>query len=165
MRNSKNEKWKPIEDFEGYLISDKGRVMNSKTGRILKPSDNGFGYYQVSLSKNGQRTMKRVSRLVGEAFIDNPNELETINHIDENKHNNKVDNLEWLSRGDNVRYSLSKPVEQYDLFDGELLATYPSTKAVERLTGFDSANVSKACRGQYKKAYGYIWNMQIIKTK
>ena len=157
MSKSKNEQWRSIEGFDNYLVSNKGRVMNSKTGRILKPADNRQGYEQVILCKDGKGTNKRVNRLVAQAFIDNPNNLETVNHIDEDKHNNNVDNLEWMSRGDNVRYSLSKPVEQYDLKSGELLATYPSTNAVERLMGFNQSTISKACRGQRKKAYGYIW--------
>lgn len=160
MHKSNIEQWRNIKEFDNYFVSNQGRIMNGKTGRILRPADDGHGYEQVCLSKNGQRTMKRISRLVGEAFIDNPNELETINHIDQDKRNNKVDNLEWLSRGDNVRYSLAKPVEQYDLFSGELLATYPSANAVERLTGYYQGNISKVCRGQYKKAYGYIWKYQ-----
>lgn len=156
MKNT-NEQWRSIEGFENYLVSNKGRIMNGKTGRILRPRDNGHGYEIVWLCKDGKGTNKHVHRLVGEAFIDNPNDLETINHIDQDKHNNNVENLEWLSRGDNIRYSLSKPVEQYDLESGELLATYPSTMAVERLMGFANQCISMACRGQYKKAYGYIW--------
>ncbi len=157
MSKSKNEQWRSIKEFDNYLVSNKGRVMNAKTGRILKPVDDGHGYEQVNLYKDGVTSTKKVHRLVGVAFIDNPNNLETINHIDEDKSNNKADNLEWLSLGDNVRYSQSKQVEQYDLKSGELLTTYPSVNAVERLTGYGKGLISKACRGQYKKAYGYIW--------
>lgn len=156
MKN-KNEQWRSIEGFDNYLVSNKGRIMNGKTGRILRPADDGGGYDKVVLCKNGITSTKKVHRLVAQAFIDNPNNLETVNHIDEDKHNNNVENLEWLSSGDNTRYSLSKPVEQYDLYSGELLATYPSTMAVERLMGFGNSTISMACRGQYKKAYGYIW--------
>lgn len=160
MRKSKNEQWRSIEGFDNYLVSNKGRVMNSKTGRILRPADDSRGYERVILCKDGKRTNKKVHRLVAQTFVDNPNNLETVNHIDENKHNNNVENLEWMTQGDNVRYSLSKPVEQYDLESGELLATYPSTRAVERLMGFDHRTISRACRGQYKKVYGYIWKYQ-----
>lgn len=160
MSKSNVEQWKNIKEFDNYLVSNQGRVMNAKTGRILKAWDNTKGYDYVTIRNDEGISKRRVSRLVGEAFIENPNNLETINHIDQDKHNNNADNLEWLSRGDNVRYSLSKPVEQYDLESGELLATYPSTMAVERLTGFSNGNISAACRGQYKKAYGYIWKYQ-----
>lgn len=157
MSKSKNEQWRSIKEFGNYLVSNQGKVMNAKTGKILKPYDNRNGYERVKLYKDGKKIQKQVHRLVGVAFIDNPNNLETINHIDQDKHNNNVDNLEWMSQGDNVRYSLSKAVEQYDLKSGELLATYPSTMAVERLMGFANSTISMACRGQYKQAYGYIW--------
>ena len=153
----KNETWKQITEYDNYLVSNKGRVMNAKTGRILRPASNRHGYDKVVLCKNGKGAYKLVHRLVGEAFIDNPNNLETINHIDQDKHNNCVENLEWMSRGDNVRYSQSKPVEQYDLYSGELLAIYPSVRAVERLTGFANQGISAACRGMCKQMYGYIW--------
>lgn len=159
MKN-KNEQWRSIKEFDNYLVSNKGRIMNGKTGRILRPADNGYGYEQVILCKDGKKMHKHVHRLVAQAFIDNPNDLETVNHIDENKHNNCVENLEWMSNGDNNRYSKSKPVEQYDLESGELLATYPSTRAVERLMGFNQSAISKACNGQYKQMYGYIWKYQ-----
>lgn len=160
MSKSKNEQWRSIKEFDNYLVSNKGRIMNGKTGKILKPADNGHGYEIVDLYQNGKRKKLRVHRLVAQAFIDNPNNLETINHIDENKHNNCVENLEWMSNGDNIRYSQAKPVEQYDFESGELLATYPSTRAVERLTGFYQSAISAACRGQFKQMYGYIWKYQ-----
>ena len=156
--NYKNkEKWKNVDGFDNYLVSNKGRVMNGKTGRILRPASDGHGYDKVVLCKNGITSTKKVHRLVGEAFIDNPNELDTINHIDENKHNNTADNLEWLSLADNIRYSNCKPVEMYDLKSGRLLCTFNSLTECSRLTGFDDSTISMACRGQYKKAYGYIW--------
>ena len=157
MSKSKNEQWRSIKEFDNYLVSNKGRIMNAKTGKILRPADDGGGYPMVNLCKEGKPKLKKVHRLVGEAFIENPNNLETINHIDEDKHNNNVENLEWLSRGDNIRYSQAKPVEQYDLESGRLICTYSSLSDCCRMTGFDISLISKACRGQYKKAYGYIW--------
>lgn len=160
MSKSNVEQWKNIKEFDNYLVSDKGRVMNAKTGKILKASRSSNGYDYVTLYNQDGVSRKRVGRVVGEAFIDNPNNLETINHIDEDKHNNNADNLEWLSRGDNVRYSLSKAVEQYDLKSGRLICIYSSVSDCSRLAGFDDSTISKACRGQYKQAYGYIWKYQ-----
>ena len=134
--------------------------MNSKTGRILRPADNRQGYEKVVLCKNGITSTKQVHRLVAQAFIDNPNDLETVNHIDENKHNNNVENLEWMNLADNIRYSQSKPVEQYDLNSGRLICTYSSLSDCCKMTGFDLSAISKACRGMYKRAYNYIWKYQ-----
>ena len=160
MSKSNVEQWKNIKEFDNYLVSNQGRVMNAKTGRILKAWESSNGYDYVDLSNQDGVSKKRVGRLVGEAFIENPKNLDTINHKDEDKHNNNADNLEWLSRADNVRYSQSKPVEQYDYKSGRLVCTYSSLSDCSRLTGFSNGVISMACRGQYKQAYGYIWKYQ-----
>lgn len=157
MNKSKNEQWRSIKEFENYLVSNKGRIMNGKTGRILRPASDRYGYEKVNLYNNGKSKPLRVHRLVAQAFIDNPNDHETINHIDENKHNNCVENLEWMSVGDNIRYSQAKPVEQYDLESGRLICTYSSLSDCCKMTGFDQSAISRACRGMYKRAYNYIW--------
>ena len=155
--SNENEQWKTIEGFENYLVSDQGRVMNAKTGKILKAGRNQYGYYLVVLCKDGVKKTKLVSRLVAEAFIPNPEGLETVNHINKVKTDNRVENLEWMTQGDNVRYSRAKPVEQYDLYDGRLIATYQSLTDCCELTGYCQSAISKACNGQYKRAYGYTW--------
>ena len=156
MKNTK-EIWKKIDGYDGYEVSKQGRIKNTMTGRILKPQDNGGGYEQVTLCKDGKSKKLQVHRLVAQAFIDNPNDLETVNHIDEDKHNNNVENLEWLSSGDNTRYSQSKQVNQYDLQSGRLICTYSSLSDCCRITGFNQSTISMACRGMYKRAYDYIW--------
>lgn len=99
------EIWKEIEGFEGlYEISTQGRVRNIITGLIKKGSDNGHGYLCYGLYKNGKRKSKYGHRLVAQAFIPNPEKLKEINHIDENRKNNNLDNLEWISRKGNCNY-------------------------------------------------------------
>lgn len=94
----------PYSDFKHYSISNNGKVVNSITNRTLKPLyQKGSGYYTVTLYNKGKKMMTFIHRLVAEAFILNPNNLETVNHIDHNKLNNNVDNLEWMSRGDNAK--------------------------------------------------------------
>lgn len=103
----KMEMWKPISGYEGlYEVSNFGRVKSLKFGKekILTPG-NYKGYLSVQLCKDGKRKMMRVHRLVAEAFIPNPNKLETVNHKDEDKTNNSANNLEWMSSVDNVAYS------------------------------------------------------------
>ena len=168
----KNENWKAISGYEGlYEVSDMGRVKSlnyNHTGKekILKPKKSHCGYLNVNICKDGHAKSVRIHRLVATAFISNPNNLETINHKDEDKTNNTVDNLEWMSQKDNNNYgthnkrvseSLSKQVQMFDKYTGELLATFPSLMEAERVTGIDDGNISKCCLGKIKSAGGYIW--------
>lgn len=99
------ENWKPVIGYEGYYeVSDLGRVMNSKTGYILTPYPNEKGYLRVILFKNGKMSHKRIHRLVADAFIPNPMNYPHINHKDENKTNNCVNNLEWCNPKYNINY-------------------------------------------------------------
>ena len=101
------EIWKDISGFEGvYEISSYGRVRSVKSGRILSTSKCGGcrGYISVCLSKNGKRYGKLVHRLVAEAFIENTDNLPEVNHKDEDKSNNRVDNLEFCDHKYNMNY-------------------------------------------------------------
>ena len=163
------ETWKSIAGYEGlYEVSDLGRVKSLKYGkeRILKPGGDTHGYLQVILCKDGHVKKFTVHRLVATAFISNPHNLETINHKDEDKTNNLVSNLEWMSLKDNINYgthnkrvaeSLSKQVQMFDKSTGELLATFPSTMEAEKVTGIDHSSISKCCLGKRSSAGGYIW--------
>ena len=166
------ETWKAIDGYEGiYEVSDKGRVKslgNNKFGKekILKPGKTHVGYLRVTIYKDGHAKRLLVHRLVAEAFIQNPNNLETVNHKDEDKTNNVASNLEWMSIADNINYgtrnkrvaeSLSKPVQMFDKKTGELLATFPSLMEAERVTGIPCSNISKCCLGKRKSSGGYIW--------
>ena len=101
------EIWKDIEGYEGlYQVSNLGRVKSlqmyanggyKKRVKILKPCNNGNGYYVVYLMKNKKRSVNYIHRLVAQAFLKNFNNYKCINHKDENKSNNNVDNLEWCS--------------------------------------------------------------------
>lgn len=97
----KMENWKKIADFDNYSVSDKGRVRNDKTGRILKLNKLINGYEQVSLSKNCFVTCMLVHRLVANAFIQNPDNKPQVDHIDNCKINNCVENLRWVNQSEN----------------------------------------------------------------
>lgn len=93
---------KEIKNYEGlYTISNKGVIRSLYTGKIIKQYLNRYGYYQVRLYKNRKPRNFTVHRLVAETFIPNIHNAESVNHIDGNKTNNKVENLEWCSFSDN----------------------------------------------------------------
>lgn len=154
------EHWKPVVGYEEhYEVSDMGNVRSLKFGKekILKPGEHNGGYLQVGLCKDGHRKYLLVHRLVAEAFIKNPNNLDTVNHKDEVKTNNVASNLEWMSMKDNINYSQARQVQMFDKSTGELLATFPSTREAARVTGINPSHISECCNGKKKSAGGYIW--------
>lgn len=113
----------------------------------------------------------KIHRLVAKAFIPNPNNKSEVNHKDEDKTNNCLTNLEWITRKDNLNYgsrnerssrslinhqSISKSVLQYSL-DGEFIKEWSSTRQIERELGFLSGNISQCCNEKIKTSYRYVW--------
>ena len=164
------EEWKDIRDYEGlYQISNKGNVKslgNNKTKKekILKSSVNKRGYLDVKLCKNGKHKNFRINRLVAEAFISNPNNLPQVNHKNEIKDDNRVENLEWCdakynnnfgTRKERVAEKLSKPVLQINKTTNEIISEFPSTIEVKRQLGI--SHISECCLGKRNTAGGYKW--------
>lgn len=163
--------WKVIEGHENYSISDTGVVKNNTNGKILKPFETYNKYLRVNL--NGKYL--RIHLLVANAFLQNrKGDCNQINHIDGNKANNNVSNLEWCTAKENIRHAHAigiKPINykniqypkaiiQTDLNDN-FIAKYESTMEVQRILGFNNSNVSKVCRGVQRTAYGYKWHYAI----
>ena len=170
------EIWCTINGYEGqYQVSDQGRVRSLKFGkeRIRKPIRNTQGYLQVDLWKNGDIKNWLVHRLVAQAFIPNPDNLPQVNHKDEDKENNSVQNLEWCDGKYNINYGtriqrvsdkmtngkLSKPVLQYTK-SGKLVREWKSARDVERNLGYFHNYISNCCNGKCRFAYGYIWKFK-----
>ena len=175
------EIWKDITGYEGiYQVSNTGRVRRVgdyknqssswKSGyKILRAGDNGRGYLFVNLSKDNKRCRKYVHRLVAEEFIPNPMNKKTVNHIDCDKSNNSVDNLEWATYQENNDHAIntmrlnglsrknnkaSMPVIQYDL-DMNYIAEYPSLREAERVTG--NLGIWSCVSGRTKTSNNCIW--------
>ena len=166
-----------IKGWERYQITDDGRVWSKITNRWMKLKPTEDGYLRVQLcGEHGERRQVCVHRLVAEAFIPNPDNLPQVNHKDEDKTRNVVDNLEWCSSQYNNTYNdrhlkcawkvkLSntiangKPINQYTL-DGELVATYPSAWEASRQTGFTKQGIMIACHGGQRKGNRWVNTLQ-----
>lgn len=164
------EHWLPVKGYEGlYEISDWGRVKSLNyrgTGKeqILHQTQNKSGYMYVPLHKDGKTKSCRVHRLVAEAFVPNPNNLPEVNHIDENKQNNRSENLEWCDRLSNVRHgtgiersraSHSIAIEQVDM-TGNVVKEWVSSRDAER-NGYHSGAIIACCKGKKRSYKGYFW--------
>lgn len=173
------EIWKDIKDYEKlYQISNLGRIrskertINHKTtyggkyhvkSKILKPKIDK-GYYRIGLLKNGIKKFYGVHRIVAEAFIENPNNYNIINHKDENPLNNNVDNLEWCTQKYNVNYGnanykrikkLSIKIKQYDL-NGNYIKTWDSMNEAIRYYN-NNTKICQCCKGKVNNACGFKW--------
>lgn len=163
------ENWRVINGFSRYMISDKGRVKSLISNKIIKPMDNGK-YYQVKIfSDDKKASHPLIHRLVCQHFIDNPNNLPSVNHRDEDKHNNCVENLEWCSMKDNCNYGTrnermakskvngktSKAVLQYDL-KGNLIKEWNSALDAQEI-GVCRSAIQKCTTGIHSTCNGFIW--------
>ena len=174
------EIWKDIEGYEGmYQVSNMGRVRSldrvkpNSGGQIAKGSlkkfgDNGNGYKIVNLYKDNKSCMKYVHRLVAMAFIPNPSNLHIINHKDEDKSNNRYENLEWCTQKYNANYGThtrrvkesfitngnNRPVYVYDM-NGVFLKTFDCSNDVCRELNIGRRALYSVCQGVVKSSKGY----------
>ena len=178
------EEWRDIKGYEGkYMVSNKGNIKSlnyRRTGKekIIKGVPDGHGYLQVKLYKDGKDKKGKIHRLVAQAFLENPNSLPEVNHKNEDKTDNRVENLEWCSRLYNNTYNgrakkvgkklrgrkqseehikkKSKPVFSIDKESG-LIMWWQSATEASRQTGIAQGNISNCCTGKLKSARGHIW--------
>lgn len=170
-----NEEWRDVVGYEGkYQVSSLGRVRNSLTLKVLKNTNNR-GYQSVGLfsSVKKRQLTYLVHRLVALSFIENPNGLLIINHKDENRGNNRVENLEWCDNYYNNSYGTKnermlktrvanktqtapRMVAQYDL-NGRFINLYESLHEAGRRTNSDYRAIFTCCSGGMISHRGYIW--------
>lgn len=180
-----NEIWKDIEGYEGlYQVSNLGNVKSlnyrhhggtSNLHQYRLPQ----GYMVVHLYKDNKKKMHYVHRLVGQAFLDNPQNLPEINHINENQSDNSVENLEWCSSKYNTNYSRVKHPERYFTSingkrtnkktkysnfvinqlakDGTIIKQWNNISEIVRTTEFKHSAIVRCCKDNRKTACGYKW--------
>lgn len=170
------EVWKDIKGYEGlYQVSNLGRVLSIRNNRILKPySDKaGKGYYYIHL-KRGKNS--KIHRLVAQAFLPNPENKDTVNHIDGNTKNNQLNNLEWATHQENCLHRVyvlgqhngeykMRRIEMRDITNKSLRIVFPSIsqairwlKSNTKYKNASTTNISAVCSGKRHYAYGYVWN-------
>lgn len=164
------EQWAEIKDFEDYFISSKGRVKSFKrdkeNGKIMSFGSSGK-YYTVVLRKNNKIYNKYIHRLVAETFIPNEKQLPQVNHIDEDTHNNCVENLEWITQKDNNNYGTrlkransnrSENIPHYRPVKCiELNKIFPSISAAAREMNVRDSSIRKACIGKSQTCKQFHW--------
>lgn len=162
-----HEKWISIKGYENlYTISNTGKIKN-KNNKLIKTKIGINGYEQVCLHNNSKVKYFLVHRLVALHFIKNNNECKSqVNHIDGNKLNNVVTNLEWVTPLYNTRHSIingltnnNKKIAQISRDNGKILRTFNSIKEAAIYTGSEkhNAHIIDCCKGRRNNAYGYMW--------
>ena len=168
------EIWKDIDGFNGvYQVSNLGRVKSverirkGKSGsnvyvpeKILKCKNDKDGYKECALCVGTHKKQKsyRVHRLVAEAFLPNPNNYLIINHINEIKDDNRVENLEWCTNEYNCRYSLAKPIIQFSI-NNDFIQKWDCIADIKNNLNIDGSTISKCCKNtpHHKTAKGFKW--------
>ena len=191
------EIWKDVVNFKGYYIvsnignvksvdryvEGKNRSLRFQKGISMNIQENKKGYLVVILHKHGLHYQKLVHRLVAEAFIENPYDLPQVNHKDANKHNNCVENLEWITNYDNMQHAIEHncfhdftdkqlnavknnlefanikrriPVAKCDN-DWNIIDKYESIISAAKINNLSDSHIAQCCNGKRKSCGGYKW--------
>lgn len=160
------EMWKDCRGYEGkYQISNQGRVWSIGSQKYISICTDRDGYLYANLyAKNGKCRKEKVHRLVALAFIDNPEGKTQVNHLDENKQNNCVDNLEWVTPKENANYGTRNErvgkALSITVCCVELDKVFYGAREAARQTGVDQSSIIKCCKGKAKTAGGFHWRYQ-----
>lgn len=166
------EIWRDIPGYEGlYQASNMGNIKSLfRYKKQLKAHTQPTGYKSVTLYKNHKKYFKLVHRLIAQTFIPNPDNKPAVNHLDENKANNKVSNLEWVTNKENQNYGhcmlkmakkQGKPLIQYSL-DGEKIDEFYSGGDAESKTGISRYKISLVANDIRHQAGGFLWRFKDV---
>lgn len=154
-------KYTKIQNFETYGVSKKGEVINLKTQRILKLVKTPHGYLSVGIIFGGKKRSFRVHRLVAQTFIPNPENKPQVNHIDGDKLNNDVSNLEWVTHTENIKHAFEnnliktkKPIQLIKISDGTVLY-FESTAEASRFLGVNNGTLNAVLKRKRLSIHGY----------
>ena len=172
-----NEIWRPIEGFEQYDVSNLGRIRSKDRfvnirsygkrlikGQILSPHKGRGGYLYIALCFGSKHKSFKVHRLVAQAFIPNPGNKPQVNHIDNDRQNNRVDNLEWVTAEENNAWKVAcgrsgnkckKPIKATDIKTGNSII-FESTLAAQK-NGFSRAAIWRCMTGEYSHHHGHTF--------
>ena len=159
IKNKINEEWRDIPDYEGiYKVSSHGRIYSMIKNRILNPTVSKDGYKRFYACKNGKHKSIAVHRAVALAFL--PNSKEEVNHIDGDKTNNDLSNLEWVTRSENITHMYEtlgkgKIIRPVRCIETEII--YESCADACRKTGIYPSGIRNVVIGKKKSAGGYSW--------
>lgn len=174
------EIWRPVKGWDKYEVSNLGNIRRDGKNKKLSPAGNG--YYVVRLSQDGRITSKSVHRIVAEAFLPLVDGKNYVNHIDCNRLNNNVNNLEWCTfqeneihawkhgRKEKIRQTSKENIKKAQAnayknkikviqidFDGNIIKVWDSASDAKRETGIDNSAITKCCRGKLKQTGGFRW--------
>ena len=166
------ETWRDVAGYEGrYQVSDLGRVRNVARRRLLNERKQRSGYVSVMLYAEGVAKSRLIHRLVAEAFLENLENKPFVNHIDENKRNNRVENLEWCTHKYNMNYGTvnhrisekrghgarsKRAICQKDM-NGVVIAFWNSISEASKTTHTARSSIYQCCKGIHRSANGYRW--------
>ena len=151
-----------IKDYEGlYAATSCGKIYSYRAKRFLKPIKNKKGYLYVNLCKDGVCKHYFVHRLVADAYLPNQDNLPQVNHKDEDKSNNALPNLEWISPKDNTNYGTGKErsakSRQKKVICIETQQIFDSVTKAAKAVNVSPSHISECCRGKLKTSGGYHW--------
>ena len=179
----------PVKGYENYIVNEDGTVYSLFTNKVLKPNIMKTGYHTVELFNDSGSRRLSIHRLVAEAYIPNPAGLPQVNHKDENKANNSVDNLEWCTAKENMNYGtvMARRIKSAEWFyrsermkelarangkavcrrvmqftkDNKLVACYESIKEASAKLGINASHIGECCMGKrYKTVGGFVWRYE-----
>jgi hypothetical protein len=163
------EIWKIIKNFPNYSVSTLGNVKNNTTGKMRKNTINKYGYVNINLYDRKINVGFQIHRLVAEAFLKNPENKKTVNHINHIKDDNNVDNLEWATYSEQNTHKISKirngkRVLQYSI-NNEYIQTFYSIHKAARVYNLNPSRISEVCNRKKTTLKGFIWKFENIILK